>query len=358
MEQIKNNSPLLEMIDRPVLCVRDGVIIDRNRSAAQMQIGINTPIKDLLPTDYDAYTAFTDGQLYLTVHVADIPCGAIIIRSAESDYFVLEQQSDFEKLQLIALAAQQLRNPLSNVMNLTDNLLSNKDLDETCELREQAKRINKGLFQLLRIIANMADAPRYMGPEPVRKETVNFTAFLNEVFEKAATLISDTGVTLKYKGLNAPVFGLVATECLERGLYNIISNAVKFSPKKGTVEITVSQVANVIKVSVQDNGRGIPSDVRGNLFTRYQRTPGIEDGRYGIGLGMTMVRTAASVHGGTVLVDHPQSSGTRVTLTIPITKDDSNTVRTPIMQMFDYTGGWDHALVELAESLSIDAYDQ
>lgn len=358
MESKNISTPLLELIERPVLCVKNGIITELNRAAAQMQIVRDTPIRALLPQDHQAYEQFESGQLFLNLSVCQIPCGATVIRSQDMDYFILDQQEDTDRLQAMALAAQQLRMPLSNVMTIVDQFLANRHLEASCDLRTQAGKINQGLFQLLRILSNMADAIRYADPEPVRMENCNLTAFIDEVFQKARVLIQDTGVKLRYCGLSQPIFGLASCEHLERGIYNLISNAIKFSPKGGKVEAKLIQSGTFLSLSIQDSGSGIPPQIQPTLFARYRRQPGIEDGRYGIGLGMTMVRSAATIHGGTVLIDHPAQGGTRVTLTISIREPEpGTTLRTPIRSICDYAGGWDHGLTELAELLSSETYE-
>ncbi len=349
---------LLEQINRPVLCVKDGIVVNTNRAAAQMQIHPGTEIKEYLSDECNTYGDFSGGQLSLTLTITQIPCLATVHRTEELDIFLLEQPEDIDKLQAIALAAQQLRIPLNNVMTITDQLLSHKDLEEDCSLRDQAKQINKGLFQLLRLISNMADAQRCTTSESLSLTPVNLTEFFRDIFEKATVLTSDTGITLKYTGLPKPVIGLINEESMERGVYNIISNAVKFSPKGGTVEASLIQSRNLIKLSVLNQSGGIPPQIQGTLFTRYSRQPGVEDGRFGIGLGMTMVRAAAKAHGGTVLIDSPNSNETRVTLAFPLRKGEQGIIRSPILRIGDYAGGWDHGLLELSDALSADNYDK
>ncbi len=93
-----------------------------------------------------------------------------------------------------------------------------------------------------------------------------------------------------------------------------------------------------------------------SFWNRYRREPAIEDSRYGLGLGMTLISTIATVHGGTVLVDYPKEGQARVTMTLSIQKSNSDNVRSPMLRIGDYAGGRDKALLEFAEILSTDAY--
>jgi hypothetical protein len=73
---------------------------------------------------------------------------------------------------------------------------------------------------------------------------------------------------------------------------------------------------------------------------------------------MTLVCSAASVHGGTVLIDHPAPNQIRITVTIPIQTDSSNLIRSPLFNLGDYAGGYDKGLLELSELLPAEFYRQ
>ena len=112
----------------------------------------------------------------------------------------------------------------------------------------------------------------------------------------------------------------------------------------------------MVYFSVQDSGCGIEESFRGNLFSRYTREPGLEDSRHGIGLGLSLICSVAALHGGTVLVDHPLETGTRVTMTMAIRSGSSTTLHSPRIRV-DYAGEWDHSLLELSDILPTSLYE-
>ena len=110
----------------------------------------------------------------------------------------------------------------------------------------------------------------------------------------------------------------------------------------------------MLRFSIRDNGPGFARNLLGSVFNRYLRQPCIEEGRYGLGLGMVLVRTAAACHGGAVLIDQSEG-GARVTMTMAIRQNPSGILRSPVLRV-DYAGEQDHALVELADCLPADLY--
>ena len=108
--------------------------------------------------------------------------------------------------------------------------------------------------------------------------------------------------------------------------------------------------------SETDSGSGIAQSVRSSVFSRYLRQPALEDSRYGIGLGMVLIRTAAAHHGGTVLIDQPEGAGTRITMTMSIRQSKQATLRSNVLRV-DYAGERDHGLIELSECLPTELYE-
>ena len=351
MEQ--DNQNLLEMIDRPAFVVCDGIIIDCNQMAKNRRIPTGKPIADFLPENDEAYRNYQGGVLYLTLQIGWINCGATVIRQGDEDIFLMDRDADQTQLQALSLAAQQLRVPLSNVMTLADCLFPNLEDDKQ---KEQASQMSRALFQLMRLISNMADAERYTGLDAPAYENTELCGFFREIFEKADATLESTKVTVRFSCPDSPIFTMVDRERMERAVHNLISNAVKFSKPGSCVECKLTKNRKLACLTVEDQGDGIAAHVQGSLFHRYMREPAIEDSRFGLGLGMTLVRSVAAIHGGTVLLE--QNNGTRVAMTIAIRKQVPGTLRSPKLRIGDYAGGRDLGLLEFSETLPAAAYEK
>ena len=352
MNQITDAMDMVMHLPQPAFCVQDGTIVKINTAASGRMIEAGTPIAQLLKTGAEEYQDFSDGCLYLMLNVCGQELGFSVTRKNGFDLFQLEQDTQGYELQALALAARELREPLGNIMITADHLFPTTGNDPATDAK--IARINQGLFQMLRLISNMSDAGCY-ATASVPMEVKNVSALLDEIFTKTAALVEHAGITLSFSGITEPVYSLVHADLLERAILNIISNAIKFTPRGGTIQAKAQHRGNKLYLSILDSGSGIPESSRNNLFSRHTREPALEDGRFGVGLGLVIVRSAAQRHGGTVLVDHPADRGTRVTLSLRIQSGSADQVRSPILRV-DYAGERDHGLLELSDVLPSELY--
>lgn len=355
MDQELDALGMLDLMIRPGFCVKDRVIVKVNAPAEGLLFSIGTEIAPLLATGETEYAEFSGGTLYLTVRCAGTAWGASVTRMGSYDVFLLEESADRAELQAMALAARELREPLAGIMTTADQLFPMRAMEDDPRLREQAARLNRGLYQMLRIIGNMSDAGSYAAPVSTM-ETMDIPGFFREIFEKLQPTMAHTGLSLHFDNLDQPLYCLADREKLERAVMNIISNAMKFTPAGGTIAASLKRRENRLYLSVQDSGEGIPDNIRSSVHHRFLRQPGLEDSRFGIGLGMVLIRSAAAIHGGTVLIDQPQGTGTRITMTMAIRQNTSGDVRSPLLRI-DYAGERDHSLIELADILPTHLYE-
>lgn len=334
MEEQRNILELLNQIPQPGFLVRENRITAVNQAAAALLLSPGQEVSGLLHCAQEEYAAFQDGTLSLTLSIAETVHCATVTRLADQDFFLLEQDSGLEEFRSMALVAMQLRIPLMQAI-------------AHAQKQTADEKLNQSLMQMLRLISNMSDISRYTASS--RMETRDMDAFLLELFEKAQALTSGKA-TLTYEGLRQPIFTLMDPEQLERSVWNILSNCMKFMPEGGTIHAKLTRQGQLLRLTVEDSGSCIAENVRTDLFSRYLRQPGIEDGRYGLGLGLAIVRTAARNHGGTVLISKSRRGGTKITMTLSIRQDGGTALRSPVFRP-DYSGGWDHGLVELSDCL-------
>lgn len=344
---------MLELMLRPGFCVENGKLVKVNQAAESLCLRPGLALAPLLLTGKEEYATFRGGALYLTMEVAGTTMGASVSRVGELDVFLLEDPRDDQELKAMALAAQQLRSPLSGILSTAQQLFPMAIRQGDAEALSQVSRMNRGLYQILRVLCNMSDAAGLGAPGA--QEVRELQDFFREVFGKAAAFLEQAGIRMTYKGPRAPVHGAICADQMERAVLNLLSNAMKFTPTGGLVRVEVTRKGDYLRITVADSGSGLSEQAQSNPFTRYLRQPGLEDSRFGLGLGMVLVRAAAADHGGVVLVDEPAGAGTRVTMTIDLRREPDPKLHSQVLAV-DYTGQLDHWLVELADCLPAEAF--
>lgn len=353
MEHSEYTIQTLHLIPQPAFCVHGGLITGTNSAAQQRQFSIGAAIDSLLVTGKDEYAAYCGGTLSLTLRAFDTTYRAYVVRIEDCDIFRLEPEEIPADLGALSLAAQALREPLSGLLTAADRIHA----DSNPDLQQQLGQINRGLFQLQRLVSNMANAGQYSSARAPRLETRNMRAVFDELFQKAASVAQHVNRELRFAGLAQDVYSLADVELIEQAVYNLLSNALKFCPEGGYITAKLTQHGNKLQLTVQDSGAGIDPALCSSVFNRYQRQPGIEDGRYGIGLGMTIVCAAAHAHGGTVLMEQPEGEGARFTMTLAIRQSNGTDVRSPILAV-DTSGGYSRELIAFSDILPSSLYEK
>lgn len=333
----------------PGFAVKNHIITHCNQAAEALLLTPGTDVRELLITGREEYAAFQTGCLYLKLNLSANGWGASVSREADHHIFLLDQEPEDAHLRSLALAARELRSPLSNLMIAADSLM--RASSEDAQIQEQLARLNRSLHQMHRLVNNMSDAGKSDMLTPVGIHDWN--RLIHDIIEKIQTQLENTHIRLTYEGLPQSVSGLANEGQMERAVLNIVSNAMKFMPEGGSIHAKLTRQQNMLYLSIRDSGSGIADNILSNVFTRYQRQPGIEDSRFGLGLGMVLIRSAATDHGGTVLIDKPEGNGTRITMTMAI-RQDTGLLKTPVIPPL--VDGSRRVLTELSDSLPWELY--
>jgi signal transduction histidine kinase len=216
---------------------------------------------------------------------------------------MLARQREF-----VADASHELRTPLTSVLANLDFLAETLD-GEQGDAARSALRSSQRMRRLVQdlLLLARADARRVAPHEPLDVGQV--------VVEAAAELEPVTdGHDLTVDAPHVMVDG--ARDELHRLILNLMENAVKHTPEGTHVRAAVAQENGHVLVSVEDDGPGIPADLREKVFERFVRGSGDRGGSFG--LGLSIVRAVAESHGGTVALAEPENGhGTRFVVTLP-----------------------------------------
>ena len=342
----------LQMMGHPAFCVSGGIIAAANEAALGRLVPVGEAAAPLLVTGKEEYAAFTEGRLCLTLTISGVTYDATVQILGNYHIFALETAQSDVQLQVLSLAAQQLRTPLSSIKAMVDQLMPSLEESQTDHTERHLAYLYRSLNQMQRIISNMSDTDRYTST-CAKLAVRDVNAVLAELFERAGSLCESAGIELCYTGLVTPVYSMIDSERLERCVYNILSNSMKYTPPGGKVQASLTRSGAMLFLTVQDSGSGVDLDDAGDLYARYLREPGLAALSSGLGLGMPLIRACARAHGGAVLLSSAKGKGLRLTISLRIQMD--TTLASPSLQ-FDYAGDQDHALIELSDVLPAELY--
>jgi signal transduction histidine kinase/ActR/RegA family two-component response regulator len=229
----------------------------------------------------------------------------------------------------LATVSHELRTPLNAVIGWSRMLMSKQLTTERAA--HAVETIERNAASLAHIIDDLLDVSRiiagtlHMAPQPVDLIVVTRTAL-----DVIKPLAASKHVDLRFSsgpGSDAVVTGDVGR--LHQVIWNLLANAVKFTPEGGRVDVTVERVGSQMKVSVVDTGQGISTEFLPHVFERFRQAASEPSGRRGgVGLGLAIVRQLVELHGGTVRVySEGIGRGSTFTIRLPILDADPHAQR-------------------------------
>ena len=209
-----------------------------------------------------------------------------------------ERQSRL-KDEFLATLSHELRTPMNAMLGWLSILESGKPIRE---VHSALAVIRRNAQLQARLIDDLLDMNRLMsGNVRVERVDVDLAALVQATMQSLQPLAQGKGVQLlAVVGSDSGHLSADARR-LQQVLWNIVHNAVKFTPKGGRVELHVQRQENLVQISVQDNGKGISSSFLPHVFERFRQedaTPTREF--FGLGLGLAIAKQLIELHGGTI----------------------------------------------------------
>jgi signal transduction histidine kinase len=219
--------------------------------------------------------------------------------------------------ELVSMLTHDLRSPLTAIQGSLE--LLDMELEKTTDERE--KRLvdvaQRNSSRMMRLINDLLDIHK------LKEGMMTFApteVCLAEVFEDVALSVSswieDSSIRLKYG--DTDLFVYAEREKVERIIFNLVANAIKYSPHAGTITITTKNEGRMARISVSDQGIGIPADQLQSIFERFQQVVGDEKQSAGSGLGLTICQYLVHLQGGEIWVDSEVGKGSTFYFTLPL----------------------------------------
>lgn len=248
----------------------------------------------------------------------------------------------------------QLRTALGGMHIAVSRLAPPERRDADAALDRDAALLNRNYYALLRLSNNLSNAPMLLDDAPLTRENTDIVTWLDGLCRQAAPLFALRNVTLTFQCSAAHHGAAINRVCLEQAVWNLLSNALKFTAEGGAVTVSLRFERRQVLLAVTDTGCGISAEDMEMVFDSYLHPERLAVLPSGLGLGLPLCRRIAEGHGGRLVLDSREGHGTTVTLALPdeLAEDVVEDVA------FDYTGGFQPALVGLADGLPFEAFLQ
>ncbi|MGH6741428.1 MAG: ATP-binding protein, partial [Bradyrhizobium sp.] len=227
------------------------------------------------------------------------------------------ETADEIKLDFVHHVSYELRSPLTNIIGFA-NLLGDPAFGPLSDKQhEYLGYITTSTNALLALINNILDlATIDAGAMTLNLADVDIRASMEAAAEGVQDRLAKDNLSIDIHA-SANIGTFTADERrLRQILFNLLSNAVGFSPPGGTVNLAAERNADAVTFSVTDHGPGIPSESQDKVFELFE-TDSMGSQHRGSGLGLSLVRSFVQLHGGTVTIDSTLGQGTMVTCVFP-----------------------------------------
>lgn len=224
------------------------------------------------------------------------------------------------KSDAIQTAAHDLRDPL-NLITGAANFLRDTLAEPTPEQEECLAMIKSGADRMSKLIEQLLSLEHVESGMEIAKANLNLRRVVEQVAADFKMAADEKGVTLRFEGEPATAEVLGDESWLQRAVANLVSNAVKYTPRGGRVRVRYHEAEGQGVVEVIDTGPGIPKSAQARLFQRFYRVEGESTRRNpGTGLGLAIVKTIIERHAGRVWVTSAEGKGSTFGFLVPLVR--------------------------------------
>ncbi|MGM9986851.1 MAG: cell wall metabolism sensor histidine kinase WalK [Bacillaceae bacterium] len=344
-EKRKLSSVLTHMTDGVIATDRKGRIILLNHPASEMlnvsrETALDKPVLEVLGLEeqYSMENLFDEPEdVLLDFSTRNKP---YIIRASFSVvqkdtgkvnglivvlYDVTEQEKiEQERREFVANVSHELRTPLTTMRSYLEALSDGAWQDE--KLAPQFLQVTQDETErMIRLVTDLLQLSKLDSTEyHLMKDWVNFTTFFNKIIDRFE-MSKQQNVTFQRSFSKKPHYVELDEDKITQVIYNIISNAMKYSPEGGKITYRMREKDDFLLVSISDEGVGIPKENIGKIFDRFYRVDKARTRKLGgTGLGLAIAKEMIQAHGGKIWAESQEGKGTTIYFTLPLEQDQGD----------------------------------
>jgi signal transduction histidine kinase len=251
-----------------------------------------------------------------------------VVRSKEARAQKLASEALASKEQMLAIVSHDIKNPLSAIQLEAQMLLRAVKRNEKSafseEVKIQAGRILKTTDRMKILISDLLDKNKSENNlSQINKRKTDISRLVHEVLESLRPLIKEKDITVDVS-IPSGTFGSLDRNKMFQVFANLMNNAIKFTPFKGTIRLSLEDTEHEFVFTIEDSGPGLEDQELTKVFDKYWSGNSVECP--GTGLGLFICKTIVEAHSGHIFVEKGKGTGACFKFTLPKLHEDMNKV--------------------------------
>jgi PAS domain S-box-containing protein len=228
------------------------------------------------------------------------------------------------KDEFLATLSHELRNPLNVILGYSELLLRMPEIAHSSRLAQMAEALRRNAQSQSQLINDLLDLSRLQrGKIALNQETVSLAAIIDSAVETVRADASSKGIDIRMFGSDQLLLIDGDRLRLQQIAWNLLNNAVKFTPHGGSIDISLKNENGSAVLVVTDTGQGIDPAFLPHVFEMFRQADSSNSRRHGgLGIGLALVRQLVQLHGGAIEAQSEgQNKGSRFTVSLPLLRE-------------------------------------
>lgn len=240
------------------------------------------------------------------------------------------------KDEFLAIMSHELRNPLNVILGYAELLLRSEEIRDSAPLRRMADAVRRNAVAQSKLIRDLLDLSRLRsGKLELNREMVSPAVSIHNAIETVRLEAGEKNIKIDVDAPDEPLFVKADPVRLEQVIWNLLNNAVKFTPPDGRIGVKLCGEPDEIVLTVEDNGQGIDVSFLPHIFEIFRQADSAANrSQSGMGIGLAVVQQLAELHGGAVTA-HSDGVGQGASFTIRLPRSvESKSETKPSLELW------------------------